>query len=305
MRKIAVSCAIGVGAGLALASAYLGAPYAGVYLTPAAVIVSAAVVAFGSSIALLTFAGLSKPKTEKEKSKLKFSDLGPLDYAFFPPRDTDAAPIIGPDTDIHKLAIVQNPSAYADKELMLIFKKGSFSKIGVHPIVVTEKESMLGWMKSFSRKADFNPTDIRNLFMVLKDCKKLNHILLVNEHDEYIGYIPHEAVWDLTHENPESNIVEYIVDVLKNPNKSGLLRALGGSSVEDYVFDTMLLSEGLEKLQERFASGLVVLKGNRNRKAIGVIYGHGLMTVMLKGPAKKPETPVLAEPAAPDNARAL
>ena len=47
MNKVAISTAIGVGAGVALAGAYIGAPYAGLYLTPTSVMVFAAVVAFG------------------------------------------------------------------------------------------------------------------------------------------------------------------------------------------------------------------------------------------------------------------
>jgi len=76
MNKIAISCAIGAGAGLALAGAYVGAPYAGVHPTPTAMMVSAAVVAFGSSIALLTLSVLGRTEKKQEKSSKRLGKLG-------------------------------------------------------------------------------------------------------------------------------------------------------------------------------------------------------------------------------------
>ena len=76
MNKIAISCAIGAGAGLALAGAYVGAPYAGVTLTPTAMMVSAAVVAFGASIALLTMTALTRPEKKLRNPSQRLGNLG-------------------------------------------------------------------------------------------------------------------------------------------------------------------------------------------------------------------------------------
>ncbi|MGA7675309.1 MAG: CBS domain-containing protein [Rhizomicrobium sp.] len=256
MNKIAISTAIGVGAGLALAGAYIGAPYAGVYLTPATVMVAAAVVVFGSSIALLTMTALSKTEKKKAPSTRRLRDLGADDFAHFP--KSGVRIVVKPDSVIEELDAVRNPSSYTKKDIVLTIKKSS-------------------------GKSVFNPILLKRLFVALKDFENFVHILLVNEHDEYIGYIPAAyARAFLVGSDAESLIVKYIVDVLANPGYSIVLRDINGLSMKACISDDALVSAAQTKVTENHLRGLVVFKDERNRKPFGVIYEEDLVKLTMK-----------------------
>ena len=256
MKKIAISCAIGAGAGLALVGVYVGAPYAGVHLTPAAMMVSAAVVAFGSSIALLTLSALSKPEKKQEKSSKRLSALTLEDYAHFPTSGLHI--VLRPDSAIEELDVVRHPDAYAKKDVFLTIKKSS-------------------------GKTMFNPILIKRLFEKLSRFENFVHILLVNEHDEYIGYMPAGyARWHLLGEDAESLIRKYIVDVLADPKTSAALIEIGGLSKDETVSDSETVADTLKKASDGFFRGLVVFKDKRNRKPVGVIYTEDLVRLSIQ-----------------------
>ena len=256
MNKIAISCAIGAGAGLALAGAYVCAPYAGVYLTPTAMIVSAAVVAFGSSIALLCLSVLGKTEKKLEKSSKRLSALSLEDYAHFPA--TGVHIVLRPDSVIEELDVVRHPEAYAKKDVFLTVKKSS-------------------------GKTVFNPILIKRLFERLSRFENFVHILLVNEHDEYIGYMPAGyARLRLLGEDAESLIRKYIVDVLADPKTSAALIEIGGLSKDETISDGERVADALKKAAEGFFRGFVVFKDKRNRKPVGVIYTEDLVRLSMK-----------------------
>ena len=256
MNKIASSCAIGAGAGLALAGAYVCAPYAGVYLTPTAMIVSAAVVAFGSSIALLSLSVLGKTEKKQEKSSKRLSALSPEDYAHFPASGVHI--VLRPDSVIEELDVVRHPDAYAKKDIFLTVKKSS-------------------------GKSVFNPILIKRLFERLSRFENFVHILLVNEHDEYIGYMPAGyARLRLLGEDAESLIRKYIVDVLADPKTSAALIEIGGLSKDETISDGERVADALKKAAEGFFRGFVVFKDKRNRKPVGVIYTEDLVRLSIR-----------------------
>jgi hypothetical protein len=256
MNKVAISCAIGAGAGLALAGAYIGAPYAGVHLTPTAMMVSAAVVAFGSSIALLTLSVLGKTEKKKAPSTKRLRDLADDDFARFP--TSGVRIVLKPDSVIEELEVVRHPSAYTKKDVFLSIKKSS-------------------------GKAVFNPVLLRRLFVALKDFEFFLHILLVNEHDEYVGYIPAAyARAFLIDNDTESRIVKYIIDVLGKPGYSIVLREINGLSIRECISDEALVSAAQTKVTENHLRGLVVFKDERNRKPLGVIYEEDLVKLTMK-----------------------
>ncbi|MGC9954981.1 MAG: hypothetical protein ABSD21_11970 [Rhizomicrobium sp.] len=256
MNKVAISTAIGVGAGLALAAAYVGAPYVGVYLTPTTVMVSAAVVAFGASIALLTMTVLIKPEKKKAPSTRRLRDLGKDEFAHFPTGGVRI--VVKPDSVIEELDVVRSPSSYTKKDIILTIKKSS-------------------------GKAVFNPVLLKRLFVALKDFENFVHILLVNEHDEYIGYMPAAyARAFLVGSDAESRIVKYIVDVLANPGYSIVLRDINGLSIRECISDDDLVSAAQKRVTDDHLRGLVVFKDRRNRKPLGVIYEEDLVKLTMR-----------------------
>jgi hypothetical protein len=256
MNRIAISCAIGAGAGLALAGAYLVAPYAGVTLTPTAVLVFAAVVAFGSSVALLTMLTLAKPEKKKAPSTKRLSDLLLGDFAHFPTAGMHI--VLRPDSVVEELDVVRHPDAYAKKDIFLTIKKSS-------------------------GKTVFNPILIKRLFENLSRFENFVHILLVNEHDEYIGYMPAGyARWHLLGEDAESLIRKYIVDVLADPKTSAALIEIGGLSKDETIYDNERVADALKRAAEGFFRGFVVFKDKRNRKPVGVIYTEDLVRLSIR-----------------------
>ena len=257
MNKVAISTAIGVGAGLALAGVYIGAPYAGVTLAPTTVLVVAAAVAFGASIAVLTMTALPKPEKKRAPSTKRLRDLADDDFAHFPTRGLRL--VVKQDSVIEEFDVVRNPSAYTKKDIVLTIKKTS-------------------------GKTVFNPVLLKRLFVALKGFENFVHILLVNEHDEYIGYMPAAyARWPLLVGDTETLIVKYIIDVLANPGLSIVLREINGLSVNDYIYGHELVSTAQRKMTDDHLRGLVVFKSERNRKPTGVLYEEDVVRLIMKG----------------------
>ena len=259
MNKTAISIAIGFAAGLALAAAYIGAPYAGLAFSPAQVMVAAAAILFGSAVALLTLSAFPKPDKKKARSSKRLSDLGVDDYSHFP--TSGLRIVLRPDTVIEELDVVRNPSSYTDKSIFLIIKKSS-------------------------GKSVFNPVLIQRLFEKLSGFQNFIHILLVNEHDEYIGYLPAAyARMSLIGENAESLIRKYIVNVLASPCGSDVLRQISGQipglPVDECISDSETVSAALKKVTEGLFRGLVVFKDTRSRKPIGVIWSEDLIKLVI------------------------
>jgi hypothetical protein len=256
MNKVALSVAIGIGAGLAIWGAYAATPYVGVHLTPMAIMVIAAGLAFGSSAALLAFFVLDKQEPKKVKPWRRISHLATDEYRYFP--TTGVRLVLHPDTEIKELDIFRNTNSYATKDVVLVIKK--------------------------SKKATFNPVVLRDLFAKLSGLERFEHILMINEHDEYIGYIPAlYARMRWRDRESETAITKYIVSVLENPeDNGGVLREIDGLGVAALISDRELISDALSKLADSMFRGFVVYRGRRNRKLIGVIYEQALVTANLK-----------------------
>lgn len=252
MNKVAISALVGLTAALLLWGAYIGAPYVGIRLSPELLIAIAAVVAFGSSVAILTFSALSKPEKKKPKRSRQLNDLATEDYAHFPAGGLKIT--LRADTVIDELDVIRNPKNYDKKDIFLTVKKSPGKQV-------------------------LNPILVKRLFVALKDFENFLHILLVNEHDEYVGYIPAAYVrWNMVGDDAETKIVKYIVEVLAEPvAKSIRLREINGLSMDETVFDNETVSAALRKVSDGLFRGLVVFKNKRNRKPSGVIYEEDLI----------------------------
>jgi hypothetical protein len=265
--KGVVAALIGIGAGLLLAAAYFGAPYAGYHFDITMMTLAAAVTAFCASVGLLVFVALPKPK-KKKIDEIRIRDLPPDAFARFP---TDGPrPVIRPDMLPKDIGVVRDSGGgkYADKNIFVTIKKG---------------------------KGIFNPNVLKQIFAGLKGYQNFIHVLLVNEHDEYVGYLP--ALYArsfMTGDNAETLIGRYITDVFDNPNartlreidsvlRDGvLLKKCIALTCDDCISADRTVTEAMEKVTADHLRGLVVYHGHRNRKAIGVIWDEDLLRLVLK-----------------------
>jgi hypothetical protein len=258
MRKVAVSVAIGLFAGLALVGAYIGAPYAGIHPDPALAIVVAAALAFGSSTALFAQTALGKPVPKPKGSELLGKKIRDLDAGFvtaFPSDGTGTLRlVIKPDTRIDLLDVVKNGTSYENNKILVTFRKSS------------------------DKNAVFNPIPLKQLFLALKDKANFLHVLLVDDHDEYVGYIPaFYARSNFTGDNAETMIRRYIIDVLAGSLPSDTLRSIGGLGSNDWISNEEKVASAMKRMADGLLRGLVVLRGGRHRQPIAVIYADDLI----------------------------
>jgi CBS domain-containing protein len=265
--KGVVAALIGIGAGLLLAAAYFGAPYAGLQVTPAALTLVAAIAAFCASVTLVALAAFPKPK-KKKVAEIRIRDLAGDAFERFP---TDGPrPVIRPDMLPKDIAAVREngSSKYADKNIFVTIKKG---------------------------KGVFNPNVLKQIFAGLKGYGNFLHVLLVNEHDEYVGYLP--AMYARSYmigDTGETLIARYITDVLEDPSR-GDLREINSSvfdgrvwkrcvglTVRDCISEDRSVSEAMRMVTENHVRGLVVYKGDRVRKPIGVLWDEDLVRLVLE-----------------------
>lgn len=238
-----VAAGVGVGAGLLMMAAYVAAPYAGVHVSPTVLTLTAAVAAFCASISLLTLTALTRPEPKKIPAQRRLSDLSESDYPHFPKR---VKIVLRPDTAIDELDVMRDGVSYQSNDVLLTIKKG---------------------------KGDFNPVYINRLITQLKNCPNFLHIVLVDEHDEFIGYIPAFYARDkMTGPGAEATITKYVNNVLAAPyGESIKLHEIGGLSIEDTIFDHETVAEALKRLSGGF-HGFVVFRHKSRRRPVGVIW---------------------------------
>lgn len=257
-NKGVLASLIGLAAGLLLVTAYVGAPYAGVVVDPAMMTMAAAIAAFAASIALLSFMALNKPAEKKPAYSRKLRDLDKKAFAHFPSGGVKLE--LKPDSVIDEWDIVRNTArdSYAAKDILLTIKKSK-------------------------SKQPFNPSVIKKLFGALKLFQGFIHIVLVNEHDEFVGYMPAAyARLYLAGDGAEAQIVKFIIDVLSNPDTGTVLRDIRGFSRHDVIFDHMTVRDAQKKVTEDHLYGLVVFRDKRIRKPLGVIYEEDLVKLTME-----------------------
>lgn len=270
--KGVVAAVVGVGAGLSLAAVHYAAPHFGYQFSSGSLTLAAAVLAFCASASLITLAVLPKPK-KKKFEEIRIRDLPDDAFERF---STDGPRlVIKPDMlpkDIG--AVRENGSAkYLDKDIFVTIKKG---------------------------KGLFNPNVLKQIFIGLKGYPKFVHVLLTNEHDEYVGYLPAlYARTFMTGDNAETLIGRYITDVFEKPDVTNLreinsalndgviLKKCVALTSHDCISDERTVNEAIDKVTTGHLRGLVVYHGHRNRKPVGVIWDEDLLRYALK--SQKPD----------------
>jgi len=128
------------------------------------------------------------------------------------------------------------------------------------PIVVTLKGSS---------KKPFATMTLQQLFAMLKPYN-LEHVLLMNEKDEFIGYIPGKrAAKEFTGDKAMENIDKFIVKIFANPADCTILRDVGGATRDDTIAETETAMSAQAKLwTNEKIQGLVI---HRQLKPVGFI----------------------------------
>ena len=260
MKKIALSAIVGIAAAALVAGAFLAARYAGLALSPELLMGVAATLAFGASTAGFTLAAMNKPAEKKKVTRsTALSDLPAREFVQALSEDKAVQIVMRPDSLAEALDIVKNPASYTDRPVLVTIKKSKDTRV-------------------------FNPIVLKQLFRALQSFPGFLHILLANEHDEFLGYIPAwRARTDFTGANAESQIRKYIVDVLADPSTGTALRDIGGLAMEDWISDDKTVADAARKTSEGLLRGLVICKDGRKRKPYGVIYTEELYKLAAYG----------------------
>ena len=263
MRNFWIALASGVAAAALLAGAWYGAPYAGLRLDETTLVATAAVLAFAASTAAFALVALVRPDRKKISRSTSLGDL-PASEFLHPIRASGTVEIVAlPDVPVEHMLIrhrrlFDRPSDEIDETILVTVKKGK-------------------------RGALHNPIVLKGLFAKLP-FRNFLHVLLVNEHDEFVGYIPGpRARIDFTGASAETQIRKYIVDMLNDPSQSFLLRDIGGLAKDDTIRDTDTVANAAARAWGGLIRGLVVLKHGRNRKPLGVIFAEDLYRLAAYG----------------------
>ena len=260
MRKIAISAIVGIAAAAIVAGAYVGARYAGLAVSPELLMGVAATLAFGASMAGFTLMAMSKPAEKKKPTRsTPLSDLPAKEFVQALAEDKAVQIVMRPDSLAETLDIVKHPASYTDRPVLVTIKKNKDTRV-------------------------FNPIVLKQLFTALKPLSGFLHILLTNEHDEFVGYIPAvRARTEFTGANAESQIRKYIVDVLAEPSASVILREIGGLAMEDWISDDQTVADAAKRAWGGLVRGLVICKDRRKRKPYGVVFAEDLFKLAAYG----------------------
>jgi hypothetical protein len=244
---------VSAAAGIAAAAAVMVAFFYGVRVPPEYLMMSAAALSVGAAVSVLTRSLVDHPAPGNEREKFlarRIRDVRGLIDAF--PRSGGAVQLsIRSDTIADELDIVKHPEKYTDKDVVVTIKEGPKT---------------------------LNPVTLKKIFLALKQQPNFVHLMLVDKHDEFVGYIPSLRVkTDFTGGDAEVLIARHIVDVFADHSNSANLRAINGLSSTDTISDEDHLDRALDRMQGGYLR-LVVLKGGYHRKPVGLLHSERLVS---------------------------
>jgi hypothetical protein len=254
MNRVVVSAVIGVAVGGGL----MAAPYFGVKVPQPILMGAAAALTMGAAAAVLARSTLDAAAVKTGKEILGSTQLKKAAniIAKFPDGKGYLSLSIRPDTKVDELDVVKHPANYTNKDILVSLKASS---------------------------ERFNPVELKRLFAALRDQPGFVHLLLLNKHEEYVGYIPgFYAKSAFTGAQAEVLIAKYIVDVFAEPDKSVYLREIDGAANVDTISDEASISDTITKMAGSFKK-LVVLHAGKHRKPIGLVNFGDLMGQTLGG----------------------
>ena len=223
--------------------------------------------AIGSYVAGFTLLAFSRQAGGRAHASTKLNEL-------------PVSQFVAPFKEAGAIQILAQPGIPVEVTLM------RHSRVFENPAEHSEQGRSSLTIKKASKGGDvFNPVVLKELFEKLKPFTNSRHILLVNEHGEFMGYLPwSRAIKDFTGENAETKIRKSIVDVLDDPAKSASLRAMDGMATDDIISDGATIHDAAKMTWfDDPLHGLVVYRGKRNRKPIGVINKNDLLQLISTG----------------------
>ncbi|MBV9420800.1 MAG: CBS domain-containing protein [Alphaproteobacteria bacterium] len=250
MRRTLVAMAIGLLAAAILAAAYLLAPRAGLRIDGTQALVLAAILAFGSAVAVFSLVALDRPGRLAPYQKLRLNEM-PAAHSVSLFKDDDKIFIPAkPDQSLSEILVrfgdtFDKPSKHVDKRIVVSLRGG---------------------------RTDFNPVILKALFAALAPFK-VEHVILVNSGGKFVACIPGDrAKKEFSDKNGETRISECVNAVLKNPSAEtsiACLRSMGGITTSELIEESDDIRHAARKVYANTAiSGLVVHKG---LEPIGVI----------------------------------
>ena len=249
MNKVAISAAIGI----AVAGGAMAAPYAGLHVPLQTMMAAAAALSMGAATAVMTRSVLDKPRHDTlhaDAGSIRLKKLPGL-ITKFPVEKGTLQISMRPDTKVDLLEVVKHPASYAGKDIVVSLRAANTST--------------------------FNPVELKKLFRALRDQMGFVHLILLDSHDEFVGYIPgFYAKRDFTGAGAETAIAKYVVDVFADPNNSANLRLIDGAGKTDTISNEAKVAEAVERVTGGFRT-LVVLEGGNHRKPIGLVNFNSLM----------------------------
>ena len=248
MWKRLIAALIGVAGGVLLAGAYFGALYAGVHIKPDVVVAVAAACVFAGAVAVFALVAMDRPAFRSAKAALLLNERPATEYIFYF-KGADILQVSAkPDMAVGEMLVRFGEAFKAPPDKM------------TKPIVVTLKGSS---------KKPFATMTLQQLFAMLKPYN-LEHVLLMNEKDEFIGYIPGKrAVKEFTAEKAMDAIDKYIIKVLSKPEECAVLRDIGGATREDTVAENDTAFQAQAKLwANEKVQGLIL---HKHLKPVGFI----------------------------------
>jgi len=244
---------VSAAAGIAAAIAVMAAFYFGVRVPPEFLMMAAAALSVGAAVAVLTRSAVDHPAQKNEREKFlarRIRDVkGLIDT--FPKSGGVVHLLVRSDTIADDLDIVKHPEKYTDKDVVVTIKEGPKT---------------------------FNPVTLKKMFLALKKQPNFVHLILVDKHEEFVGYIPSIRVKnDFTGSDAEVLIARHIVDVFTDHANSANLRTINGLASTDTISDEDHLSRALDRMQGGYLR-LVVLKGGYHRKPVGLLHSERLVS---------------------------
>jgi hypothetical protein len=257
MGKVVLSAALGIAA----AGAMMAAPYAGVHVSPLQMMMIAAALSIGAAVAVLTRTVADKAGKSKKDILLssQLKEAAQL-IARFPSGGDAVSLSIKPDTLIDRLEVVEHPGKSVTRDIFVTLKNSGSTK--------------------------FNPVELKRLFVALKDQPGFIHLVLLDSHGEFVGYIPgFYAKQEFTGPSAEVQIAKYVDAVFADDNNSVNLRQIEGAGKSDIISDEDKISDAIVKMAGGFRR-LVVLRRGYHRRPIGLVNFSDLMSETLSEQTK-------------------
>ncbi len=256
MSKIAVIAMGALLAVLAPLAVYFAAPRLGGHVDSNLVVLLAGALAFGASTAALLVVALNRPATARPYQRTKLNEM-PVTQK------------ISLFADADKISITARPEQSVGE---ILVRYGDTFKTPPDKI---EKKIVLT-LKG-SKKAEFNPVVLRQLFATLAPFK-LEHVVLMQDGETFVGYIPGKrAAADFSGANAETKIADSVIKVLANPAETKALKAMTGATMDDVVADTDNIRQAVIKFNaDETVQELIV---HKHLKPVGVITKSDLLTL--------------------------